>query len=71
MSGDSPGLPETENPISSPLLPISDYEFIKNNNSKKTDGKVDHSEVWSPCTNCIYIRSAYFITGLCDKRSLY
>ena len=28
MSGDSPGLPETENPISCPLLLISDCELI-------------------------------------------
>ena len=35
MSGDSPGLPETENPISSPLLPISGYEFFLNKTTEK------------------------------------
>ena len=36
-----------------------------------TDGKVDHSKVWSPRTNHTYICSAHFITGLLDKRLLY
>ena len=40
MSGDSPGLPETENPISSPLLLIPDCEHFSVDNGNIYTGKM-------------------------------